>query len=260
MPQWSRPGQRPTSTLEGMFLENLGIDAVDPIRLGRFWEAALGTTSLTVEPDIFETRLDIADGAHLDLCFARVPSRNEAPQRLHLDLRGGAQQAEVAERLRGLGARDLDIGQGDVPWTVLADVEGGAFCVREEREAYTAAGPLAVLPLDSADPDRDAEFWAWLSGWAPTAGAGAHSLRHRSGQGPLLELVPELEPKRPHAKNPIHLDVRLEPGDDPDEVTAQIARRGGREMHPDWGILPWRVYQDPSGNDFCVLPAPAVAP
>ena len=25
-----------------MFLENLGIDALDPQRLGRFWEAALG--------------------------------------------------------------------------------------------------------------------------------------------------------------------------------------------------------------------------
>lgn len=240
-----------------MFLENLGIDALDPLRLGRFWEAALGTTSLTAEPDIFETRLDIDGTAYLDLCFARVPAPNEAPQRLRLDLRGGPQQAEVVERLRGLGARDLDIGQGEVPWTVLADVEGGAFCVREEREAYAGTGPLAALPLDSADPERDAEFWAWLSGWAPTTGAGMPTLRHRSGRGPLLELCEEPAPKRAGVKNPIHLDVRLEPGDDPDEVAAGIERRGGREMHPDWGILPWRVYQDPSGNDFCVLPAPS---
>lgn len=57
-----------------MFLENLGIDAIDPLRLGRFWEAALGTTSLTVEPDIVETRLTISGQAYLDLCFARVPA------------------------------------------------------------------------------------------------------------------------------------------------------------------------------------------
>lgn len=239
-----------------MFLENLGIDALDPLRLGRFWEAALGTTSLTVEPDIFETRLDLDGTAYLDLCFARVPARNESPRRLHLDLRGGAQQAEVAERLRGLGASDLDIGQGEVSWTVLADVEGGAFCVMEEREAYTGTGPLAALPLHCAEPERDAEFWAWLSGWVPATGVAPATLRHHSRQGPLLELVPESAPKQPDAKNPIHLDVRLEPGDDPDEVADGIAARGGRELHPDWGILPWRVYQDRSGNEFCVLPAP----
>src|SRR5699024_5443084 len=107
-----RPRRRRHRTLEGMFLENLGIDATDPIRLGRFWEAALGTTTLTEAPGIFETRLDLDGTAYLDLCFAKVPAPNRSPQRLHLDLRGGTRQAEVAEQLRGLGASDLDIGQG----------------------------------------------------------------------------------------------------------------------------------------------------
>ncbi|MGO1926074.1 MAG: VOC family protein [Brachybacterium tyrofermentans] len=97
-----------------MFLENLGIDAMDPLRLGRFWEAALGTTTLTARPDILETRLDIDGIVYLDLCFVRVPAPNDAPLRLHLDLHGGAQQEETVERLRGLGAMDLDIGQGEV--------------------------------------------------------------------------------------------------------------------------------------------------
>ncbi|NKZ02255.1 hypothetical protein HGB48_00550 [Actinomadura latina] len=34
-----------------------------------------------------------------------------------------------AARLRALGATDADIGQDDVPWTVLADPEGNEFCV-----------------------------------------------------------------------------------------------------------------------------------
>jgi hypothetical protein len=59
------------------------------------------------------------------------------------------------------------------------------------------------------------------------------------------------------AKNRLHLDIRLEPGDDPDEVGAGIAERGGRELHHDWGELPWRAYADPSGNELCVLPARA---
>jgi hypothetical protein len=51
--------------------------------------------------------------------------------RFHLDLApypGDDQAAEVA-RLRALGATDADVGQGDVPWTVLADPEGNQFCV-----------------------------------------------------------------------------------------------------------------------------------
>ena len=238
-----------------MFLENLGIDALDPLRLGRFWEAALGTTTLTAEPDIFETRLEIDGEAYLDLCFARVPRRNDAPLRLHLDLRGGPHQAQIAEKLRTLGATDLDIGQGEVPWIVLADVEGTAFCVREERDAYVQTGPLAALPMDSSDPARDAEFWAWLSGWVPAPGVAPATLRHPSGRGPLLELCEEPAPKRPGAKNPLHLDVRLEAADDPDEIAAGIAARGGHEFHPDWGELPWRVFRDPSGNEFCLLAA-----
>ncbi len=31
--------------------------------------------------------------------------------------------------------------------------------------------------------------------------------------------------------------------------------RGGRELHPEWGDLPWRVCADSSGNEFCLLPA-----
>ena len=31
------------------------------------------------------------------------------------------------------GAVRLDIGQGDVPWTVLADPEGSEFCVLSPR-------------------------------------------------------------------------------------------------------------------------------
>jgi hypothetical protein len=38
-------------------------------------------------------------------------------------------QAAEVERLTALGARRIDIGQGDVSWVVLADPEGNEFCV-----------------------------------------------------------------------------------------------------------------------------------
>ena len=237
-----------------MYLENLVFDAVDPQRLGRFWEAVVGGERLTDEPEGFETRLTIEGGPVLDLCFQRVPEPPSEPQRIHLDVAGGARQDEVVARLVGLGARETDIGQGDVPWDVLADPDGNPFCVVEERTAYAGSGPLAAIPLDSADPDRAAEFWSWLSGWIHVDGVAPRSLRHPSGKGPLLELCHEQAPKGT-AKNRLHLDIRLEAGDDPDDVAAGIIERGGRELHFEWGDLPWRHYADPSGNEFCVLPA-----
>src|SRR4051812_7304127 len=112
-----------------MFLENIVIDAVEPQRLGRFWEAVLGTERLTDVPEGFETRLAVEGGPVLDLCFPRVPEPVSVPPRLHLDLSGGVHLAAEVERLLGLGARHLDLGQGDVPWVVLADPEGNPCCV-----------------------------------------------------------------------------------------------------------------------------------
>jgi hypothetical protein len=236
-----------------MYLENLVFDAVEPQRLGGFWEAALGTERVTDEPNAFETRLAGDGGPVLDLCFQRVPAKPTEPVRLHVDLFGGDRQAETVDRLLGLGARHLDIGQRDVPWVVLADAEDNPFCVLEERAEYAGTGPIAALPLHSADPHRDGTFWSWLTGWVDAGGTGPGALRHPSMRGPLLELLPEPSPKGT-VKNRLHLDVRLEPGEDPDAVAAGIAERGGRELHFDWGQLPWRHFADPSGNEFCVLP------
>ena len=54
--------------------------------------------------------------------------RSAAGVRLHLDLRPAGQSAEVA-RLEELGARQVDVGQGDVSWVVMADPEGNEFDV-----------------------------------------------------------------------------------------------------------------------------------
>jgi hypothetical protein len=235
-----------------VYLENVVVDAVNPAALGRFWETTLGTETLTDEPEGFETRLVVADGPVLDLCFQRVPEPPVGPPRLHFDIRGAGEQQRVVERLLALGASHVDIGQGQVPWVVLADPGGNPFCVLDDRAAYADAGPVAALPLAVADPERDRTFWSWLTGWVPVDGSGLLSLQHPSRRGPLLELCPEAAPKR-SGKNPMHVDVRLEAGDDPDAVARGIADRGGRELAPDWGDLPWRVFADPSGNEFCVL-------
>jgi Glyoxalase-like domain len=138
------------------------------------------------------------------------------------------------------------------PLRLHVDVREGS-----SRAAAVGTGPIAALRLESADPDRDAEFWSWLTGWTAADPAVPRSLRHPSRLGPVLELCPEKAPKGA-AKNRLHLDVRLEAGEDPDAVAVAIAEHGGREFVPSWADqVPWRMYQDPSGNEFCALPAHA---
>lgn len=233
-----------------MRVENIVWDTRDPRRLGAFWSAALGAVALTDEPDMYEARMKLSDDVFLDLCFQRVADAPRSRARLHLDLAGGDEQARRVEHLLDLGAARIDIGQVEVPWVVLADPEGNAFCVMEHREAYRATGPVAALPMDSADPARDAAFWAQLTDWVPCSGVAPASLRHPSGRGPVLEFCHELEPK--HGKNQLHLDVR--PDTSETNVVSRVLDLGARYLDAAEG-LPWEVLSDPSGNEFCVLAA-----
>jgi Glyoxalase-like domain len=67
--------------------------------------------------------------------FVPAPEAKAVMNRIHLDLatESVAHQAAEVERLLDLGATSADIGQGDVPWVVLADPEGSEFCVLSPR-------------------------------------------------------------------------------------------------------------------------------
>src|SRR5919199_5014314 len=69
------------------------------------------------------------------LVFLPVPEPKTGKNRLHLDLAPSADSDHAAEveRLLDLGARRVDVGQGDAPWVVLADPEDNEFCVLTPR-------------------------------------------------------------------------------------------------------------------------------
>ena len=105
------------------------VDCEDPRAMARFWGEAMDWTLHEVTDG--GAVLRSAKGAGPFLEFLRTPGAKTAPDRVHLDLLpypGDDKEAEVA-RLRDLGATDLDLGQGDVPWTCLSDPEGHEFCV-----------------------------------------------------------------------------------------------------------------------------------
>lgn len=100
------------------------VDATDPARLARWWSEVLGFRIAYEAPD--EVGIEGSGGPAL--VFVAVPDQKSAKNRLHIDLNPDDQAAEV-ERLVNMGARHVDVGQGQVSWTVLADPEGNEFCV-----------------------------------------------------------------------------------------------------------------------------------
>ena len=115
-------------------LQEIVVDCARPAELARFWSAVLGWQA-TETPNGFWWLS--STGTYLSpplLVLVPAPEPKTVKNRLHLDLcPSGVDQAEELERLLGLGATRVDIGQGDVPWIVLADPEGNEFCLLARR-------------------------------------------------------------------------------------------------------------------------------
>ncbi len=113
------------------------VDCRQPGLLAKFWCAVLDYRVIEASSDLVEIAAwDPSAEAILDgpvpptLVFVRVPEPKTVKNRLHMDLsptdRG---RDEEVERLLALGARRVDIGQGERSWVVLADPEDNEFCV-----------------------------------------------------------------------------------------------------------------------------------
>ena len=77
------------------------------------------------------------------------------------------------------------IGQGDVPWIVLGDPEGNAFCVMEERSAYAGTG----TPLGAARR------------------LGRRSERPHAGRGRVGALARRVPHGQPRGRSPVRMSA-----------------------------------------------------
>jgi Glyoxalase-like domain len=241
-------------------LVHLVVDAVQPARLARFWAAALGWEIAAEEDDeidVWPRGYRYPDPVALPLVFVLVPEAKTVKNRIHLDLatESVAHQAAEVERLLSLGAVRADIGQGDVPWEVMADPEGNEFCVLDPRPVYLGLGPVAAVVADCRDPAAVAGFWELATGWVPgdsvALSSGAVSLRSPAGVGPYLELLPSADAKM--VKNRLHLDVAPFPGDDQAAAVAALLSAGAVPADVGQGPVSWTVLAAPEGTEFCVL-------
>ncbi|MGH3239476.1 MAG: VOC family protein [Spirillospora sp.] len=231
--------------------------ARDDAALGRFWAEALGWRTSSEGPGVTNLEPEGADwpdpaGFYIDI--VAVPDPETVKYRAHLDLAttSAAHQEELVARLKGLGATPADIGQGDVPWTVLADPEGNVFCVLEPRDTYRDTGPIAAVVVDCADPRAMARFWDAATDWTPREESGDHAaLRSPLGTGPYLEF--RRVPGAVTGWNRVHLDLLPQPMDGRAAEVARLMELGAVAVDIGQGEVPWTVLADPEGNEFCVL-------
>jgi predicted enzyme related to lactoylglutathione lyase len=102
--------------------------------VGYFWSAALGWPLVWDQDD--ETAIRAPDGTGPMITWGGYVNPKLGKNRLHFDVAppaGEDHEAEV-ERLIALGARRIDIGQGDAPWVVMADPDDNEFCVLTPRD------------------------------------------------------------------------------------------------------------------------------
>jgi predicted enzyme related to lactoylglutathione lyase len=241
-------------------LVHLVADARDPGRLARFWSALLGWEIADETPeeiDVWPAGYTYPDPVAVPIVFVPVPESKTGKNRVHLDLasRSAADQAELVSRARDLGGGPVDIGQGEVPWVVMADPEGNEFCVLEPRDAYRDTGPVAAILTDCADPAALARFWAGAAGWPVTrTEEQLVGLRSPAGVGPYLEFL--RVPGAKTVKNRLHPDVAPYRGEDPAAEVARLRAAGAALADVGQGDdVSWTVLADPEGNEFCVLSA-----
>ena len=239
-------------------LVQIAMNAHDDSAVGRFWAAALGWGLDVEEPGVVTNvqplGFDYPDPVAVVIDVIVVPEPKTVKNRVHVDLatNSPAHQAELVARLLDLGATPADVGQGDVPWTVLADPEGNEFCVLEPRPVYQDTGPIAAVVVDCADPRAMARFWDQAMDWTlHEVRDDFASLRSAQGFGPYLEFVrtPDLKT----VKNRVHLDLRPYPGDDQAAESARLRTIGALDVDLGQGDVPWTCLADPEGNEFDVL-------
>jgi len=95
--------------------------------VGYFWSKALGWPLVWDQDQ--ETAIRSPRGGPKITWGGEPRTPKTGKDRLHFDLAADGDLNAEVDRLVALGARRVDIGQGDVNWVVMADPDGREFCV-----------------------------------------------------------------------------------------------------------------------------------
>jgi predicted enzyme related to lactoylglutathione lyase len=224
-------------------------DAVDPLRLARFWADILGWK---VADDPEGAALLPTDETEFGLRLLRAQAPNTSRKQMHLHLTSTSlddQQRTVARAL-GLGARHVDVGQRpEEGHVVLADPEGNAFCIIEPGNKFLAdTGFFGEIGYDG--PKEVGYFWSKALGWPLVWDRDQETSIRSPRGGPKISWG---GPKPEAEKNRSHFDVAPPVGDDQQAEIDRLISLGATRIAGAEGNLSRVVMADPDGNEFSVL-------
>jgi len=212
--------------------KDLCIDAVNPERMGAFWAAALG-----LRPDDERPEGLVGHTPQHGVWINGVPEPRTVKQRVHLDV-----HARSVSEYEQLGATVFDA--ESFPWTVMADPEGGEFCVfvRDEVPDYR----LYEIVVDAVDHAAIARWWGQVLGAPVVHDERGFSWVEEIPGAPFesIDFAPVPEPKS--VKNRIHWDVDI-------EDVERLVAYGARVLRRPDNQIGWTVMADPEGNEFCAF-------
>lgn len=217
--------------------KDLCIDATDASLVGAFWSRALGLE--LHHPDDGNASLTGPSKAHT-IWINQVPEPKTAKHRIHIDVHGSS-----IEDLQAFGASVID--EKSFRWIVMADPEGGEFClfIRETPPPYR----LYELVIDCADHEAISTWWASVIGGRRSGDDRGFSYIDQIPNVPFdaISFVPVDEAKS--TKNRVHIDIVAPDVDSLIGAGASLLRSPDAEIE-------WHVLADPEGNEFCVFATP----
>ncbi|MBB4764285.1 VOC family protein [Amorphoplanes digitatis] len=232
-------------------LSALSVDAVEPLRLARFWAGVLGRE---MADDPHDVALSPGDGTGFRIRFVPTRDRKTGRNWTHFELTSEtpeAQRRTVARALE-LGGEHYDVGQlPDEKHVVLADPEGNEFCVIEPGNRFLAGcGFLGAL---SCDGTREVgHFWSAALGWPLVWDQNEETAIQSPDGGPKIAWGgPPLMPKP--ARNRLRFDLAPPPGGDRDEEVERLLSLGATRIDSERAEPGPVAMADPDGNEFCVL-------
>jgi catechol 2,3-dioxygenase-like lactoylglutathione lyase family enzyme len=233
-------------------LAALCFDALDPLRIARFWAGVLGWEIAAVPDDGFV--LLPSDNTGFQLDFFPTQQQKAGPNQMHFDLTSTSlkDQQETVARALALDGRHIDIGQGpDAEHVVLADPEGNEFCVIEPGNNFLAdCGFIGALAGEGSQ--EAGYFWSEALGWPLVWDQDLQTAIRSPRGGPKITWGgPPLTPKT--QKYRLHFDLApIVHGDQQAEVD-RLVSLGAAHIDIGQGEVDWVVMADPDGHEFCVL-------
>ena len=218
--------------------KELCMDTTGGEGLGRFWADVAG---LDFRPD-GESGDVVGPTEGHGIAMCRVPEAKTVKHRVHLDVYTGAVDDLVA---RGATVV-LPAEESGLPWTVMADPEGGEFCAFVREVDAMPEYRIHGLVVDSVDPEAIAGWWAEALGGRLDGRPDKGWWWVEKAPGlPIatMDFVPVPEPKL--VKNRIHWDVV--------STVEAMRERGATLLRARDEEISWNVMADPEGNEFCVF-------